>query len=112
MKRLLLVMAILVGGLAVSASTANAHWRRGCGYGGYGYAYRPSYGYSYYRPSYRSYYRPSYGYGYGAYGYSPYRSFGFGSPFSYGGYYGGLGGYGGGFGGYGGGFGLSYGAGW
>lgn len=85
LKRILLIGALLVGGVVASLSFANTADARPRGYyyrgGSYGRYYAPSYRSYSYRPYYggyygRSYYRPSYGYGYG-YGY-PYRSYNYG----------------------------------
>lgn len=70
MKNLMLIVAVLVGAIVVSSSSANADHRRfgGCnsGWSGYGggisYYSAPSYSYE---PSYS--YVPSYSYGYSSY---------------------------------------------
>lgn len=90
-KKLLLLGALLIGGVVSSLAFTDTTEARDRYYRGYGYRpyygarsyYRPYYRYNnYYGPSYgyRSYYRPyygGYGYPYGGYGY-PYGGYGAG----------------------------------
>ena len=105
MKKLMLLVALVAGGIVVTSSQiAKADHQSGCGSGWGGGYYSSGYNYGGYYPSY------SFGYDsyYPSYNYSPSFSFGYARPgvsisigSGYRGYsYGGWGGYGGGYGGH------------